>query len=392
MSGALVLDADRLVEVATTATGLADLGDPTWREGLDRLLPALRDEARLNELGVQIAAGEVVEYLSRRLCITDYRNTHPGVADADVVPPIVIVGQARTGTTVLYDLLAQDPMTRVPLTWEVDRPCPPPETATYDTDPRIDEVESLQAGIELLIPDFRTMHPIGARLAQECVRITAADFRSIMFPTQYRVPSYGRWLVDEADLAPAYRWHRQYLQHLQARHPARRWLLKSPAHIWHLRALLAEYPDALLVQTHRDPLRIVASVSSLQTTLRRLASDDPDLVEIAQEWADYILEGLDRSVTAREDGTVRSDRIVDVHFAELLADPFAVVRRIYDRFGIELTAEAEARMRAFHAALPHEAPGAHHYTFADTGLSEGPRRERARRYQDYFDVPSERLD
>lgn len=386
-----VLDAEQLVDAATTATGLVDLGEPTWPEGLDRLLWSLREEAALNELGVQIAAGEVVMYLSNRLGIVEWRRQHPEVAAADVVPPVVIVGQARTGTTVLYDLLAQDPITRVPLTWEVDRPCPPPETATYETDPRIDEVEELQAGIELLIPGFRTMHPIGARLAQECVRITAGDFRSLIFPTQYRAPSYARWLLDEADLAPAYRWHRQYLQHLQSAHPAERWLLKSPAHVWHLRALLAEYPDALLVQTHRDPLRIIASVSSLQATLHRLATDEPDLVDIAHEWADYILEGLDRSVTARLDGTVQADRVVDVQFDELNADPLGVVACVYDQFGFELTAEAEGRMRAFLAAAPHAGPGTHSYSFTDTGLDEGELRDRARRYQDHFAVPSEPL-
>jgi hypothetical protein len=292
----------------------------------------------------------------------------------------------------LYDLLAQDRATRVPLTWEVDKPCPPPETATYDTDPRIDEVEATLAGTELLIPGFRTMHPLGPRLAQECVRITATEFASLIFPTQYRVPSYATWLQYEADLAPAYRWHRWYLQHLQARHPGERWLLKSPAHIWHVRALLDEYPGALLVQTHRDPLRIIASVSSLQATLRRLASDDTDIADIASEWAPYIMEGLNRSVTARLDGTVDPERVVDVQFDEFLADPFGVVGRIYDRFGLELTADADDRIRAFYADHPHEGPGAHHYTFADTGLDEAEWRERARGYQEHFGVRSERLD
>jgi hypothetical protein len=385
------LQVDGLLERAAAQAGTDDFGEDTWREGLDRLVASLVEEGRLHELGVEVAAGEIVDYLVNRAAIVEHRRQHPEVAETDVVPPVVIVGQARTGTTMLHDFLASDPSTRVPLTWEVDRPMPPPETSTYDTDPRIDEVEERQAGVELLIPGFRAMHPLGARLAQECVRITAGDFRSLIFPTQYRVPSYARWVIDDADLAPAYRWHRVYLQHLQSRHPAPRWLLKSPAHLWHLDALLAEYPDALLVQTHRDPLRIIASVSSLQATLRRLGSDDPDIVDIADEWADYILEGLDRSVTAREEGVVDVKRIVDVQFAEFVADPFGVVRRVYDTFGFELTADGEERMRAFYADHPHEGPGVHTYSFADTRLDEGALRERAKRYQDYFDVPSERL-
>ena len=127
------------------------------------LRDSLNTEAHLHELGEQIAAGEIVEYLSTRLGLVDWRKQHPEIADVDVVPPIVIVGQARTGTTILHDLLAQDPANRVPLTWEVDRPLPPPETATYDTDPRIAASQELLDGVELVIPGFQAMHPMGAR-------------------------------------------------------------------------------------------------------------------------------------------------------------------------------------------------------------------------------------
>jgi hypothetical protein len=390
------LDSDAVVDAAVAATGLSDfggdeLGGDAWRQGLDVLVAALRDEARLNELGVAVVAGELEGYLTARLRIVDHRRRHPEIAEAPVVPPVVIVGQGRTGTTILFDLLAQDPGTRVPLTWEVDRPVPPPETATYATDPRIDEVEATLAGIDLVLPGFRAMHPMGARLGQECVRITAGDFRSMIFPTQYRVPSYARWLLDEADMASAYRWHRAFLQHLQSRHPARRWVLKSPGHIWSLGALLREYPDALLVQTHRDPLRIVASIGSLVATLRRLATDESTVPEAAAEFAGYILDGLDRSVTARDDGTVPAGRVLDLQFADFMADPFRTIRAVYEHLGLEVAPAIEGRMRAFLAANPQDRHGGHRYTFAETGLAPGELRERARRYQERFAVPSEPL-
>jgi hypothetical protein len=390
-------ETDRIVETACASTGLDDFGEDTWQEGLERLTASLGEEARLNELGEQIVDGELVGTLSTRLALVDWRKQHPEIAGVPVVPPIVICGQARTGTTILFDLLAQDPSMRAPLTWEVDRPVPPPETATYDTDPRIDEVDAVLAGTELLIPGFRDIHPMGARLAQECVRMTASDFRSLIYPTQFRVPSYGHWIVFEADMAPAYRWHRRFLEHLQSRHPAgpdgaARWLIKSPAHLWTLGELLAEYPDALLVQTHRDPLRILASVSSLQEVLRRMTSDAPEIPDIAAEWVDYLVEGLDRSVTARQDGTVPADRIVDVQFADFMADPFVTIRTIYERLGLELSPESEQRMRDFLARHGQgEGGSAHRYTWADTGLDERAVRERTARYQEYFDVPSERL-
>jgi hypothetical protein len=383
------LDPDALVSRARETTGLDNLGEDTWREGLERLVSALRGEAALNEIGIQIAAGEIGMYLANRLRVIEWRRGHSDLGATDVTPPIVIIGQGRTGTTILHDLLAQDPAHRVPLTWEVDRPLPPPETATYDSDPRIAEVQAQLDLTELVIPQFKKMHPIGARLAQECVRITAADFRSMIFPTQYRVPSYARWLLHETDMAPAYRWHRRFLEVLQSRHRRERWVLKSPGHLWSLGALLAEYPNALLVQTHRDPLRIIASIASLLATLRRLATDSTSSAEGGAEFAEYLLDGLDRSVSAREDGTVPAAQVVDVHFHEFLADPLGCVRAIYARLGLELTSAAEVRMRVFLSENPQDKHGVHRYSLAETGLDPGDLRERARRYQEYFAVPSE---
>lgn len=385
------LDADRLVAQAREQTGLSDLGEDTWQDGLDRLLWSLREEAALTDLGVLVVQTEIVSYLTRRLGIVAEHVRAPANAAAAVTPPIVIIGQARTGTTILFDLLGQDPEHRVPLSWEVDFPVPAPEPATYHTDPRIAQAQAFIDASETLIPGFLAMHPIGARYAQECVRITGGDFRSLIFCTQYRIPSYGRWVLHEADMAPAYRYHRLYLQHLQSRHRKERWVLKTPAHLWCLPALLKEYPDALLVQTHRDPLKVIASVSSLQAKLRTLASLDVHLPEIAAEWADYIIEGLDRGTTAREDGTVRPDRVVDVQFREFMADPLATINAIYERLGLPLSVQAERRMRDYLAANPSDKHGTHSYSFGDTGLDPVELRARSKRYQEYFGVADEAL-
>ncbi len=388
--GADRFDQANLVEEAVARTGEDDLGEPTWQEGLEVLLDSLRCEGRLHELGVEIAAGEVVSYLANRLAILAWRRDHPEVADGLIERPIVIVGQPRTGTTILYDLLAQDPDLRAPRTWEVDRPVPPPETATFATDPRIGEVQATIDLADSLIPGFTTFHPIGARLGQECVRITAGDFRSMIFPIQYRVPSYNRWLLHDADLAPAYRWHRRYLQHLQSRHPARQWLLKSPAHLWHLDALAGEYPDAIVVQTHRDPLKVIASVSALAAHLRRMASDESSIAEAAAEYAEDIFVGLDRGVDARDRGTFPPSQIVDVHFAEFVADPLASIEQLYAALGRERTNQTEERMRSFLASNPGDGGGGGtRYRFADTGLDPDALRERAAPYQQRFGVESE---
>ncbi len=386
-----VLALDPLRDQALEATGLADFGATSWEEGAERLIAALNQQAALSELGVTIAASDIFEYLASRLRVVDWVKQHPAIETAPIHPPIVVVGQPRTGTTILFDILAQDPANRVPLTWEVDQPWPPPETATYDTDPRIEEVDARLAAVDLLIPGFRGMHDMGARLAQECVRITAGDFRSMIFETQYRVPEYQRWLLHEADMGSAYRYHRLFLQYLHSGHPGQRWVIKSPAHLWSLGAMYREYPGALIVQTHRDPLRVICSLASLVDLLRRLASEDVSISDVAAEWVDDIILGLDRAVTARKDGTVPEGQAVDVLFRDFLADPMAVVNTIYDRLDIELTPVAEQAMRTFLAANPQEKHGGHKYSFADTGLDAGLLRERTRAYQEFFNVPEEAL-
>ena len=383
------LNGDRLVAEAAAQSGVDDLGEASWTEGFDRLLASLRDEARLHEIGVEVAATELVAYLANRIEIVRWRAEHPTVADGTVDEPIFIVGQPRTGTTILHDVLAQDPALRAPLTWEVDRPVPPPDPGLAD-DPRVAEVQASIEMTDAVVPGFTDFHPMGARLAQECVRITGSEFSSMIFPVQYRVPGYNRWLLHEADLAPAYRWHRRFLQHLQSPAPDVQWLLKSPAHLWHLDALAAEYPDAVIVQTHRDPLKVIASTSALSAHLRRMVTDDIDLTEVAADYADDVFVGLRRGMDARRRRVVPRERIVDVHFQDFIADPLAVVGQIYTALGRELTDEVEQAMRAFLEANPGDGGGGGtRYRFADTGLDADELRERCADYQTEYDVASE---
>jgi hypothetical protein len=381
---------DRLVEAALAATGLDDFGADTWQEGLDLLLESVAATAKLNEIGVGVVEDGVVTDLSNRLRIEDWRKTHPEVAANEVLRPIIIVGQPRTGTTILHDLMAQDPANRAPLSWELERPVPPPLTESYDTDPRIAEAQAGFDLVESIIPGFTAFHELGAQLAQEDVRIFNSDFRSMQFSLQFEIPTYNRWLLHEADPSPAYHWHRRFLQHLQSGHMAERWLLKSPAHLWFLPAMIAAYPDAVVIQNHRDPLKVIASISALGASLREMTTDSFDVRTLAAQYGDDIMVGLDRSLAARRDGVFAPGQVVDVRYQDLRIDPIATVARIYDDIGLELTSDAERNMRSFLAAHPGDPSGSlKRYSFADTGLDEAVLRERARPYQEHFDIETE---
>jgi hypothetical protein len=382
-------DPDNLIATACAEAGSEDFGADGWRAGLTRVADGLVDQARLSAIGVEIAYLDMIRALKNRLDVIAWRKEHPEVAGQAITAPIFIVGQPRTGTTILYDLLAQDPQLRAPLTWEVDAPCPVPQPETYHSDPRIAQT---QASIELseqIIPGFLAFHPMGALVGQECVRITASEFTSMIFSVQYRLPSYYRWLLYEADHSGAYRYHRMFLQHLQSGVKGQ-WLLKSPAHLWQLDALLAEYPDALIVQTHRDPLNVISSIAALTHHLRRMGSDESSVADCAAQSYEEIVVGLDRAMALRDSGAVPSNQVIDVQFSDFVNDPWATIKDIYESLGRELSLDTARKMRDFLADHPGDG-GRGRYTWSDTGLDAGEVRDRVRAYQDRYGVPTEDL-
>ena len=388
-------DPDTLIAQASEIAGTDDFGEPAgWREHLALLADGLATEAQLNDLGVEIAVMDIVGPLVNRLRIMQWRRENPDVATTPVARPIFIVGQPRTGTTILFDLLAQDPALRPPLTWEVDAPWPLPQPDTYTTDPRIAQIQANIEMSEQLVPGLLAHHPMGALVGQECVRMSAGQFCSMIFSVQYRLPTYYRWLLHDADHRDAYRYHRMFLQHLQSGMPGigapAQWLLKSPAHLWQLEALVAEYPDALIVQTHRDPLNVISSIAALTTHLRRLASDHSDITECAQQSREEIIVGLEHSMKARDSGVLTPGQIVDVQFADFIRDPFATIGGIYEALDREFTPVAERRMQDFLAAHPGDNGGARH-SWSNTGLDAGEVRAQVTGYQERFGVPTEAL-
>jgi len=172
MSGGRIPSAEALVEAAVEATGLDDFGEPTWREGVERYVDALNDTADLNEIGVSVAGDGVVTDLGTRLQLVHWRNEHPSVAEQEIVRPIVIVGLPRTGTSILHDLMAQDRSMRAPISWEVERPVPPPQTATFETDPRIELAQAQFDLVDSIIPGFTAYVFIAAMTATSFDRTT----------------------------------------------------------------------------------------------------------------------------------------------------------------------------------------------------------------------------
>ncbi len=372
--------ASEFIDAACKQCQLDDFGSGEFREGLARLLESCHREAQLNLIGKFALRSDVTRLLRNRLLLERDRQTHPAIARQKIQQPVFIVGLPRTGTTLLHMLLSADPAHRAPLTWEVMEPSP---ATTERCAQKIQRTARDLEWLKYLAPDFGRVHAIGAELPQECVSLMSATFLSDQFDTMYNVPAYRAWFLRQ-NLLPAYQFHRRFLQHLQFTRPARRWILKAPAHMFALPALLAVYPDALFVQTHRAPLRAVASVSSLITMLRCVFSDAVDPVEIGREALRYWSETLHRFLDERD--RLPADRVSDLPYAELQRDPVAAARQVYEYFDWPYTRETEQRMKRVLASQARELQTFHRYELAAFGLGLKEETEFFGDYCDRFDV------
>ncbi len=383
------LDEESLVRAASAKTGLRDFGPSEWLEPFRVMLRALAEEADLNLMGRLMARSDILMFLENRLLLTDVCAQHPEIAAERIVAPLFITGLPRSGTSILFEILAQDPACRVPKYWEAMFPCPPPEAESYDTDPRIARAHALVTQWIRVAPEFATMHEMGGDIPCECGLLLTPSFISDHLAGIHQIPSYNAWLA-QADLRPAYRFHREVLQVLQSKHRRRHWLLKAPWHLGNLPVLFEVYPDARVVHTHRDPIKTMSSTTSLLGTLAWMRSDRPfdsvawdDLMA-----AEYAATRLETVMRQRDEGAIPNAQICDVRYADIVSDPIGVTHKVYDYFGMELTAAASERMQRYVASKPQGKFGVHRY---DLDAAEDVARERRlfRRYQERYGIPDE---
>ena len=343
LSGRLGLDPDALVEAATRRTGLTDFGrDDAWREGFEVLARALQEEAVLTPAGRFFARGQLLTGLTNRLRIESYLTSNPEPLTHDIDAPIVVVGLPRTGSTLLQHLLALDPDSRSLWHWEAASPAPPPRTDLDEDDPR---VVGARRGVKLLdrlAPEARRLHPVDADQPTECVTLFTNSFASLELTCINWVPSYLRWCLT-TDMTPHYDYYLRQLKLLQTHNRRTRWALKSPAHLFWIDQVVRTFPKVRLVQIHRDPAAVLASYFDLVTALTGIGSNALDLAAVGPTWTRTWATGLDRADDVRRRSGVP---VVDVQYDDLVRDPVATVRALYEAFGLEVGAEFDRRLRA----------------------------------------------
>ena len=343
---------DQLMARARAQTGLQYFGEESFREGLGILVKALGEEARLNEMGRAANDGQIVMLLANRLQVEDWYKRHPEIDEQEIVAPLIGLGLPRTGSTALGILLGEDPAVRSLRNWESVWPCPPPEAATYHTDPRIAMMEKSMEQRAKHFPRMTAMLPSTATSPSECQMFMALDFKSQVLHAFVHVPSYVEWLNHKADLVPTYRYVKRVLKLLQWRCPPHKWRLKNPSHIMFIGALNQVFPDARFVMTHRDIGAVAPSVADLYYELRKAYSDNVDMLALGAEIRNFLELGMRRMIAFRDGG--QDHRFFDIHFASFQKDPFPSLEALYAWQGETLSDVARQNMKNWWFGTPPE--------------------------------------
>tara|TARA_B110000503_G_scaffold141430_1_gene234973 strand:+ start:8371 stop:9564 length:1194 start_codon:yes stop_codon:yes gene_type:complete len=387
LAAVVPLDEASLLQHACRTTGLDDFGGELWRQPFRVLIQSLQEEAQLTLMGRLMARSDIILWLSTRLQVTDTLKRYPQILDEEIVAPMVIVGLPRSGTSILFELLSQDSDVGVPLMWEALQPCPPPESATYTTDPRIEQADKLFTQWNRVAPEFASMHEMRGDIPAECGLLMAGTFVSDHCACLHQTNSYSAWCLT-ADFQPVYDYHKTILQILQWRNPRKRWLLKAPEHQVHLDTLLHVYPDACIVQTHRDPIKCMASTASMMGTLYYMRSDQPFNAQLFDNiiMGEATAQRLEFVIAQRESGVVPAANIVDSRYQDLMDNPLGCISSIYAHFGMHLSDTTRERMLGYLRDKPQGKFGQHSYALDSLRSRDRPL---FKRYQTLYGVLDE---
>lgn len=389
MKSIVPLDENSLLAEARENTGLSDFGDDGWIDHFRVLIRAIEEEAKLNFMGRILTRQDFVLYLETRLKIQDQYTRFPEIEEEVIFEPVMILGHGRTGTTILHEVMSCDSQFRIPKRWEAMFPVPPPEAASYETDPRIQRAHELITIFDRITPEWKAMHKFGGDLPVECAEYLYASFLSNVFVFSFQIPSYAEYLAKQ-DVGYTIRWHQRYLKLLQWKYKKEHWLLKNPLWIDHIPEVLEYYPDAKIVLTHRDPIVVGDSFVNVMGTIFWWRTDDP--------WGGGMLDQLvmadGRAATQKnlmkwmEDGTLRPGFVANGQYADFMSDPVEAVGRIYDDLKLELDDATAARIRAYLDAKPKGKHGKFQYESPDPAQLAAERAQFSD-YQAYFRVPNE---
>jgi hypothetical protein len=376
------IDSERVMKMAQRTTGLDDWGNGGFRARLDAAVEGL-NAAELNTTGLFGARYVLNWHLGNRLRVVDFAKRHPELDDVDIERPVVITGFFRTGTTFLHNVLAADPNNRVAQAWELAYPVGRLGDPLGDVAWRRAQAKFTFGFNQAAIPDQSVAHNITADSYEEDFFLLENDMAVLSFWVGFAAYDYAREMLNW-DMMEPYRFHKLQLKILNAQQSAKRWVLKCPWHIWNMDALMAVYPDAQIIFTHRDISKALASHCSLSARMASKLKRSLDVKELGEFWLDYTRIGLERAMESRKN--IPESQLYDVRLRDLMANPMTVLQDIYAHFDLEFNEEIAGLLEERIGEKPTSQEGEHEYAIEDFGLTDERVRETLKTYNERFGV------
>ena len=358
--------ADELIADAKGQTGFGDFGDPPYREGLEVLLETYDRNVRDPEGRIRCRDRVVMQLATRLKCENAFK-TIPEIADQKIKAPIFVTGLPRSGTSALLNLLVAAPDNRGLLQWEVQFPDPWPDSKPGQEDPRYPYL--VKALEQTRNSEFAKIHYIDADTPEECVLLHAYAFHGVQLGFEIMLEPYRSWLLQQ-DLGPLYAYQKRQMQMLNWRNPGTQWMLKAPAHMWGIDAILKVFPDARFIWCHRDPVAVVPSINSMNKVVMGMYAGDYshlDSGEIGRAVMEWYAMSLEQGLAQR--ARLPEELFVDCSQREFVDQPMAVVEKVYRAFALPLSDESRVAMQAHVDANPKGKHGKHEYDLAEYGLT-----------------------
>ena len=376
------INADEIIDQAKSETGLSDLGEPLFLEGLNRLIDSINNEANLNEIGIQAQPIRIQGLLSNRLRFEEDLKKFPEILDQQIIAPIVIVGLPRTGSTMTHRLLASDPNHTAMLWWEGRYPALLPGEKRGDIETRMELGKAEVDAVVAASPEALDIHPWDYKGADEEILLLEHNFLSTVPESFMALPSYSEW-IEEQDHTLAYEDLKKFIQYLQWQNPGRekkRWVLKSPHHLGFIDKMISVFPDAKIIQTHRDPIKTVPSFCSMCANLFEPLTTNFDKVFIGKHWSNKLTRALNHCMNISEK---HPDNFLDLEFLNMIKDPIDEMKKIYEFIGEPFGEKTEVAMEAWREENKHEM-GAHKYSLEEYDLTESQINDNFAKYQQKY--------
>ena len=376
------INANEIIDQAKSETGLSDLGEPLFLEGLNRLIDSINNEANLNEIGIQAQPIRIQGLLSNRLRFEEDLKKFPEILDQQIIAPIVIVGLPRTGSTMTHRLLASDPNHTAMLWWEGRYPALLPGEKRGDIEARMELGKAEVDAVVAASPEALDIHPWDYKGADEEILLLEHNFLSTVPESFMALPSYSKW-IEEQDHTLAYEDLKKFIQYLQWQNPGRekkRWVLKSPHHLGFIDKMISVFPDAKIIQTHRDPIKTVPSFCSMCANLFEPLTTNFDKVFIGKHWSNKLTRALNHCMNISEQ---HPDNFLDLEFLNMIKDPIDEMKKIYEFIGESFGEKTEVAMEAWREENKHEM-GAHKYSLEEYDLTESQINNNFAKYQQKY--------